>query len=153
MNRSSLAAVCAVAALLSSFAAPAVAAAERQAPLKTVYGWAKRSGDSAMIVTPYRATRTTVGDGPGIAWELSRKNGRPIRIDYTEGLIFRQVNKKCGRATAGYPYDTADKNALGTKVCDPIDLYNRLRKDRMPVKVVYDPAGPMAVKVIELVLP
>ncbi|WP_157529867.1 hypothetical protein [Microtetraspora niveoalba] len=152
MKKSALAAAGAVAALLSLAAAPASAAA-RQAPLKTVYGWAKKSGDSAMIVTPYRARLGSVGDGDIMAWELTRKSGRPIRIDYTEGLVFRQVNKKCGKAPAGYPYDTSDKRAMGTKNCYPIHLYQRLSKGRVPVRVVYDPAGPMAVKVSELVLP
>ncbi|GAA3445421.1 hypothetical protein [Planomonospora venezuelensis] len=153
MKKSSFALGLCAAALLSSAAAPAAAAAERQAPLKTVYGWAKKSGNSAMIVTPYRASRGEVGESGLKAWHLGKRAGDPIRIDYTEGLLFRQVNKKCGKAPAGHPYDTRSKGDLGAKTCDPIDLYNRLRKGRVPVKVVYDPAGPMAVKVYELILP
>ncbi|MFD0883073.1 hypothetical protein ACFQ08_00625 [Streptosporangium algeriense] len=146
----------AVAALLFA-ASPSPALATSSAPtltaqsgLKTVYGWAKRSGNSAMIVTPYRAHREgTKGD-----WYLGRRAGDPIRIDYTEGLDYRQINKKCGYGPSPYKSrNTRSTSATGAQKCDPIHLYLRLREGRTPVKVVYDPAGPMAVKVYELVGP
>ncbi|GGK52346.1 hypothetical protein Ppa06_06780 [Planomonospora parontospora subsp. parontospora] len=164
MNKTSAAAALAAALLLAS-AAPALAAApasapaasapaaERESGLKTVYGWARKSGNSAMIVTPHRVRRYGHGEGENGGWYIGRRKGAPVRIDYTEGLDFRQVNKKCGRPPAGHPYDTRSRYELGTRRCDPIHLYDRLRKGRIPVKVVYDPAGPMAVKVHELVLP
>lgn len=139
-----------VAALLVGGAVPAQAA---PAKLKVVYGWATKSGNSAMIVKPYRARLTEAGESGIPVWDLYKRRGTPIRIDYTEGLDFHQVNKKCGKRSAGYPYDTSSKRAYGTKACHPGDLYTLLKTGRIPVRVVYDPAGPMAVKVTELVIP
>ncbi|NRQ30853.1 hypothetical protein HII36_03235 [Nonomuraea sp. NN258] len=123
------------------------------AGLKTVYGWAKKSGNSAMILTPHKATLGEIGESGLPGWDLGKKTGKPIKIDYTEGLDFRQINKKCGKRAAGYPHDKYTKKGFGAVKCYPIDLWKLLGKGRLAVRVVYDPAGPMAVKVYELNLP
>ncbi|MEV0587457.1 hypothetical protein [Nonomuraea sp. NPDC050310] len=138
------------AATLALTAVPAQAA---PGSLKTVYGWAKMSGDSAMIVTPTKATLGELGESGLPGWSLGKKTGKAIRIDYTEGLRFYQVNKKCGKRAAGYPHDSYTRKGFGKTECGPGGLYEVLRKGRLAVRVVYDPAGPMAVKVTELVLP
>ncbi|GAA3155929.1 hypothetical protein GCM10010466_53570 [Planomonospora alba] len=164
MRKTSVAAALAGAAALLLAASPAPALAAPSSPaaltaapalaagsgLKTVYGWAKRSGDSAMIVTPHRAHR----EGAKGDWHLGRRAGAPVRIDYTEGLDYRQINRKCGYGPSSRKSrNTRSASATGAAKCTPGDLYLRLRKGRVPVKVVYDPAGPMAVRVHELVGP
>ncbi|MFI6499374.1 hypothetical protein [Nonomuraea typhae] len=146
-----LAGAATAALLLSVTAAPASATTG----LKTVYGWAKISGDSHLVLTPYKATRGEIGESGLLGWSLDKKTGSPIKIAYTEGLDFRQVNKKCGKRAAGYPHDNVDKKtAFGKTKCDPIDLYALLKKGRLAVRVVFDDTKrPMAVKVWELNLP
>ncbi|GAA2369560.1 hypothetical protein [Nonomuraea africana] len=128
-------------------------AAHADTGLKTVYGWAKKSGDSAMILTPAKATLGEIGESGLPGWSLGKRTGEPIKIDYTEGLDFRQINKKCGKRAAGYPHDKYTKKGFGAVKCTPGDLWTLLGKGRLAVRVVYDPAGPMAVKVYELNLP
>ncbi|MEU1882706.1 hypothetical protein ABZ470_35820 [Streptosporangium sp. NPDC020072] len=118
---------------------------------RVVYGWAVRSGNSAFSITPRRAVRGQVGESGLLAWELGRKAGAPLTIRYTGRLDFRQVNRTCGRPSAGYPYDTSDRSAYGTRKCSSAHL-RKLLKDRIPVRVEYTGAL-VAVKVRELVLP
>lgn len=147
MKRALLAAVTCVA--LVSTAAPADASS-----LKVVYGWAKKSGNSAMTITPAKATLGEIGESGLPGWTLGRKQGAPLTIAYTEGLDFRQINKKCGKRSAGYPYDSFTKKGFGKTKCDPIDLYRLLKQGRLAVRVVYDAtARPVAVRVYELNLP
>ncbi|MFI6909229.1 hypothetical protein ACIBKY_48755 [Nonomuraea sp. NPDC050394] len=130
------------------------ASAETATGLKTVYGWAKISGDSHLILTPHKASLGEIGESGLLGWSLDKKTGKPIRIAYTEGLDYRQVNKKCGNRAAGYPHDSATKKAYGKTKCDPIHLWQRLKKGRMAVRVVFDNTKrPMAVRVWELNLP
>ncbi|GII63636.1 hypothetical protein Skr01_37210 [Sphaerisporangium krabiense] len=141
------------AAAQAAIARPAAASA---AKAKVVYGWAVRSGDSALSMTPRKARRTELGESGQLAWELGGKTGAKLKIRYTGRLDFRQVNKKCGKPPAGYPYDTSDKQALGTKKCLPSHLLTRLKQGALPVRVEYNaaPSGRLvAVKVQELVLP
>ncbi|MFF4417830.1 hypothetical protein ACFYY8_35335 [Streptosporangium sp. NPDC001559] len=118
---------------------------------RVVYGWAVRSGNSAFSITPRRAVHGHVGESGLLAWELGRKAGAPLTIRYTGRLDFRQVNRTCGRPSAGYPYDTSDRSAYGTRRCSSAHL-RKLLKDRIAVRVEYTGAL-VAVKVRELVLP
>ncbi|MFI6298292.1 hypothetical protein ACIBEJ_42345 [Nonomuraea sp. NPDC050790] len=128
--------------------------AEAATGLKTVYGWAKISGNSHFVLTPHKATLGEIGESGLLGWSLEKKTGKPVRIAYTEGLDYRQVNKTCGKRAAGYPYDSATKKAYGKTKCDPIHLWQRLKKGRMAVRVVFDNTKrPMAVRVWELNLP
>ncbi|MEV4091683.1 hypothetical protein [Streptosporangium saharense] len=140
-------------AVLLTIAPPASAqsATQRTAQTRVVYGWAVRSGNSAMSIVPRGATRSEVGESGLYAWELGRKAGAPLRIRYTGGVDFRQVNRTCGRPSAGYPYDTHDRNAYGTRKCSSAHL-GKLLKGRVPVRVEYTGAL-VAVRVRELVLP
>ncbi|MFI9848437.1 hypothetical protein ACIHFD_66315 [Nonomuraea sp. NPDC051941] len=143
-------------AFLLGFAAATMLAtvpAQAQTGSKVVYGWAKKAGDSGMIVTPHRAHLTELGESGILAWDLGKKTGKPIKIDYTEGLDYRQGNKECGKRAAGHPYDNWSKKGYGKTECAPRDLYALLRQGRVAVRVAYDPAGPIAVKVTELRLP
>ncbi|GII84511.1 hypothetical protein Ssi03_25010 [Sphaerisporangium siamense] len=150
-----------LALVFTAAASPAAQAAAQPAAAsagkaKVVYGWALRSGDSALSITPRKARRTELGESGQLAWELGRKTGAKLKIRYTGGLDFRQVNKKCGKPPAGYPYDTSDKKALGAKKCLPSHLLTRLKQGALPVRVEYNtsPSGrPVAIKVQELVLP
>ncbi|MFD0887093.1 hypothetical protein ACFQ08_21310 [Streptosporangium algeriense] len=127
------------------------AAASRAAKTRVVYGWAVRSGNSAMSIIPRRATRGEVGESGLYAWELRGGKGAPLTIRYTGGVDFRQVNRTCGRPSAGYPYDTHDRNAYGTRKCSSAHL-RKLLKGRIPVRVDYT-GSLVAVRVRELVLP
>lgn len=144
-------------AVLLTTAPPAVAqtAATSAGKSKVVYGWAVDSGDSAVSIAPRKATHTLLGESGLLAWELGRSTGAPLTIGYTKELDFRQVNKKCGRPSAGYPYDTSSKNAFGTTRCLPGHL-RKLLKRKLPVRIEYvgSAPGPLtAIKVQELVLP
>ncbi|WP_157250673.1 hypothetical protein [Nonomuraea typhae] len=146
-----LAGAATAALLLSVTTTPAAAATG----LKTVYGWAKISGNAHFILTPYKATLGEIGESGLLGWSLDKKTGSPVRIAYTEGLDFRQVSKKCGKRAAGYPHENYDKKtAFGKTKCDPIHLYALLKQGRVAVRVVYDNTKrPMSVKVWELKLP
>ncbi|WP_214413634.1 hypothetical protein [Sphaerisporangium fuscum] len=83
--------------------------------------------------------------------------GSPLRIDYTEGMTFYRTSATCsGNGGVLGDVSKADKNGLGTTRCTPLDMYAALKRlkrtghDRANwIKVVFDPAGPMAVKVYE----
>ncbi|GAA0920695.1 hypothetical protein [Nonomuraea longicatena] len=139
----------AIAAALTLSTAPASASG-----MKTVYGWAKISGDSHFVLTPAKAEVGEIGESGLSGWSLTKGKGKPVRIAYTEGLDFRQINKTCGKRAAGYPHDTYSKKGFGRTKCDPIHLYELLRKGKLAVRVTYDAtARPMSTRVWELNLP
>ncbi|MEV0623507.1 hypothetical protein AB0I81_60040 [Nonomuraea sp. NPDC050404] len=74
-------------------------------------------------------------------------------IDYAEGLVHRQGNRKCGQRVAGSPYNSWSTKRYGRPTCTLLDFYKLLRQGRVAVRLVYDPNGPIAVKVTELRLP
>lgn len=137
-------------ALLAVGVTPAAASTIK---LKVVYGWAAKSGKSALTVKPYRARLSEVGESGLLAWDLYKRNGSPIKIAYTRHLDFHQVNKTCGKRAAGYPYDTSSKRSYGTKACASRHLTKLLTSGRIPVRLVYDTTSSKAVKVTELVIP
>ncbi|MFF0574709.1 hypothetical protein [Streptosporangium saharense] len=136
-------------AVLLTIAPPA--SAQSTTKTRVVYGWAVRSGNSAMTIVPRGATRSQVGESGLYAWELRGRKGAPLTIRYTGGVDFRQVNRVCGRPSAGHPYDTHDGNAYGTRKCSAAHL-GKLLKGRIPVRVEYT-GTLVAVRVRELVLP